>query len=110
MTVRTMCDTILSIRHNTICPGDTTDNPRMAILILPLVSLEEQMEEKMRRFGVHFISLTRTGPGKLKHDIKETKPHIVVTNVEVLDNPTTQCIISQISLSYISVDEAQVTI
>ena len=93
-----------------------------AILILPLVALEAQVEADLAKLGlrfvfgsskikvyyVRFVSLTCSPPGTLAELIRTKRPHVLVSNVESLTSPDVQRRISQLNISYISVDEAQV--
>lgn len=79
-----------------------------AILILPLVALEAQVEADLAKLGLRFVSLTCSPPDTLAEQIRTKKPHVLVSNVESLTSPDVQRRISQLNISYISVDEAQV--
>ena len=79
-----------------------------AILILPLVALEAQVEADLTKLGLRFVSLTCSPPDTLAEQIRTKKPHVLVSNVESLTSPDVQRRISQLNISYISVDEAQV--
>ena len=79
-----------------------------AILILPLVALEAQVEADLAKLGLRFVSLTCSPPDTLAEQIRTKRPHVLVSNVESLTSPDVQRRISQLNISYISVDEAQV--
>ena len=75
---------------------------------MPLVALEPQVEDEMTRLGLRFVSLTRSPVESLEEEIRITRPHILLSNVESLTSPDIQCRISKLQISYIAVDEAQV--
>ena len=75
---------------------------------MPLVALEPQVEDEMTRLGLRFVSLTRSPVESLEEDIRITRPHILLSNVESLTSPYIQRRISKLQISYIAVDEAQV--
>ena len=79
-----------------------------AILILPLVALEAQVEADLTKLGLRFVSLNCSPPDTLAEQIRTKKPHVLVSNVESLTSPDVQRRISQLNISYISVDDAQV--
>ena len=71
---------------------------------MPLVALEPQVEDEMTRLGLRFVSLTRSPVESLEEEIRITRPHILLSNIESLTSPD----ISKLQISYIAVDEAQV--
>ena len=75
---------------------------------MPLVALEPQVEDEMTRLGLRFVSLTRSPVESLEEEIRITRPHILLSNVESLTSPDIQHRISKLQISYIAVDEAQV--
>ena len=78
------------------------------VVILPLVALEDQFGAEMDRLGIRYISLTSTSIETLVEQIEETKPYVLLTNVESLNAIAIQRKISQLQLAYIAIDEAQV--
>jgi superfamily II DNA helicase RecQ len=82
----------------------------MGILLLPLVSLEEQVAASMTALGIKFVCLGHHPVTELKQLITDIQPHVLLTNVETLDNSEVQREISQFSINYIAIDEAQVSI
>ena len=58
--------------------------------------------------GLRFVSLTRSPVESLEEEIRITRPHILLSNVESLTSPDIQRRISKLQISYIAVDEAQV--
>ena len=87
---------------------EISEGGKTAILILPLVALEPQVEDEMTRLGLRFVSLTRSPVESLEEEIRITRPHILLSNVESLTSPDIQRRISKLQISYIAVDEAQV--
>ena len=75
---------------------------------MPLVALEPQVEDEMTRLGLRFVSLTRSPVESLEEEIRITRPHILLSNVESLTSLDIQRRISKLQISYIAVDEAQV--
>ena len=62
----------------------------------------------MTRLGIRFVSLTCSPVVSLEEQIRSTKPHVLLGNVESLTSPDIQRRISKLNISYIAVDEAQV--
>ena len=62
----------------------------------------------MTRLGLRYVSLTCSPVESLEEQIRITKPHVLLCNVESLTSPDTQRRISKLKISYIAVDEAQV--
>ena len=87
-----------------LCSGEG----KTAILILPIVALEPQVEADMTRLGIRFVSLTSSPVESLEEQIRITEPHVLIGNVESLTSPVIQLKISKLKISYIAVDEAQV--
>ena len=75
---------------------------------MPLVALEPQVEDEMTRLGLRFVSLTRSPVESLEEEIRITRPHILLSNVESLTSLDIQRRISKLQISYIAVDEAEV--
>ena len=78
------------------------------MVILPLVALEDQFGAEMERLGIRFLSLTSTSIETLVDQIQETKPLVLLTNVESFNAIDIQRKICQLKLAYIAIDEAQV--
>ena len=85
-----------------------SEEEKTAILILPIVALEPQVEADMTRLGIRFVSLTCTPVESLEEQMRITKPHILLGNDESLTSHDIQRRISKLNISYIAVDEAQV--
>ena len=106
---------IFSLRHKakqrnaSLCnPFLCSEEGKTACLILPLVALEPQVEAEMTRLGLRYVSLTCSPVESLEEQIRITKPHVLLCNVESLTSPDIQRRISKLKISYIAVDEAQV--
>ena len=80
----------------------------MGLVILPLVSLEAQVENKMEEVGIKFINIKKIQPSELATKIETEKPRMLVANVESLASPAMQRVISRFPLAFIAVDECQV--
>ena len=85
-----------------------SDQSKVAIVILPLVTLEDQVEGEMTRLGLRYVNLTSTPAEALEEHIASVKPHVLIGNVESLTSTDIQRKISWLKISYIAVDEAQV--
>ena len=72
------------------------------------MTLEDQVEVDMTRLGLRYVNLTSTPVESLEEQIRITKPHVLLGNVESLTSPEIQRRISRLKISYIAVDEAQV--
>ena len=87
-----------------------SEEGKTAILILPIVALEPQVEVDMARLGLRFVSLTCSLVESLEELIRVTKSHVLIGNVESLTSPAIQRRISKLKISYIAIDEAQVIV
>ena len=63
----------------------------------------------MTQLGLRFVNLTSTPVELLEEQIRVTEPHVLLGNVESLTSPEIQRKISRLKISYIAVDEAQVS-
>jgi hypothetical protein len=81
----------------------------MGLILVPLVSIEAQVEAKMTQLGIKFLSLTRTPAAELVGRIRAEKPQMLVTNVETLASCAVQRAVSRFPLAYIAIDECQVS-
>ena len=86
-----------------------SEEGKVAHVILPLVTLEDQVEDQMTQLGLRFVNLTSTPVELLEEQIRVTEPHVLLGNVESLTSPEIQRKISRLKISYIAVDEAQVS-
>ena len=73
-----------------------SEEGKTAILILPIVALEPQVEVDMARLGLRFVSLTCSHVESLEELIRVTKPHVLIGNVESLTSPAIQRRISKL--------------
>ena len=99
-----MLQTYILISNSCCC----SEEGKTAILILPIVALEPQVEADMTRLGLKYVSLTCSPVDSLEEKIRITKPLVLLSNVESLTSPDIQRRISKLKISYIAVDEAQV--
>ena len=56
----------------------------VGIAILPLISLEQQMERDLTRLNIPFINLSNTRADKLEQQLQTVKPELLLTSVESL--------------------------
>ena len=59
----------------------------MELVILPLVSLDAQVENMMEEVGIKLINIKKIQPSELATNIETGKPHMLVANVESLASP-----------------------
>ena len=75
--------------------------------MLPLVTLEDQVEGEMARLGLPYVNnVTSTPLEALEEQIQNTQPYVLVGNVESLNSADVQRKISKLKISYIAIDEA----
>ena len=77
--------------------------------MLPLVTLEDQVEGEMARLGLPYVNVTSTPLEALEEQIQNTQPYVLLGNVESLSSADVQRKISKLKISYIAIDEAQVS-
>ena len=77
--------------------------------MLPLVTLEDQVEGEMARLGLPYVNVTSTPLEALEEQIQNTQPYVLLGNVESLNSADVQRKISKLKISYIAIDEAQVS-
>ena len=80
----------------------------MGLVILPLVSLEVQVENRMEVVWMKFLNVNKIQPSEIATAIETRKPHMLVANVESLASPAIQRVLSRFPLTFIAVDECQV--
>lgn len=82
----------------------------VGIAILPLISLEQQMERDLTRLNIPFINLSNTRADKLEQQLQTVKPELLLTNVESLaDREKREALRrSRVEVGHISWDEAMV--
>ena len=91
---------------NIVCPDP--EEAGKAIVIVPLVALEDQFGDAMERLGIRYLSLTSTFVETLEDQIQELQPLVLLTNVESLNDSGIQRKISKLKLSYIAIDKDKV--
>jgi superfamily II DNA helicase RecQ len=82
---------------------------KLGVIILPLISIEQQMERELTRLNIPFLNLTSTGD--LERALRDTKPQILITNVEALANKQKREILrkSRLEVGHFGWDEAMVS-
>ena len=88
---------------NMFCPDPEKAGP--AMIILPLVALEDQFGAEMEKLGIRFLSLTNTPVENMEEQILDQNPRVLLTKVESLNNSALQRKISMLKLSFIAIDE-----
>ena len=80
------------------------------VLIVPLLGIESQIEQEMKKVDIPYVILSSTKVENLAGKLEEVKPHIILTSPEALAEERTQRVIhrSKLHLNYIAVDEGQV--
>ena len=86
------------------------ESDKSAIIILPLLNLEQQMERDLTRIGISYTNLTTAKVENLEQELKEKKPAIILTNVEALGDKSKREALrkSRLQVGHISWDEAKV--
>ena len=74
--------------------------------MLPLVTLEDQVEGEMAQLGLPYVNVTSTPLEALEEQIQNTQPYVLLGNVESLNSADVQRKISKLKISYIAIDEA----
>ena len=77
--------------------------------MLPLVTLEDQVEGEMARLGLPYVNVTSTPLAALEEQIQNTQPYVLLGNVESLNSADVQRKISKLKISYIAIDKAEVS-
>ena len=87
------------------------DTDTLGLIILPLLSLEQQMERDLLRLGISFINLTACSTSDLDQRLK-ARPQIVLTSVEALADKAKREVLrkSRLVIGHIAWDEAMVNI
>ena len=58
--------------------------------MLPLVTLEDQVEGEMARLGLPYVNITLTPLEALEGQIQNTQPYVLLGNVESLNSADVQ--------------------
>ena len=82
----------------------------VGIIILPLISLEHQMQRDLARLNIPFINLSNTRADELEQQLKTLKPELLLTNVESLADREKREVLrkSRVEVGHIAWDEAMV--
>ena len=91
---------------NIVCPDP--EEAGKAVVIVPLVALEDQFGDAMERLGIRYLSLTSTYVETLEGQTQELQPLVLLANVESLNDSGIQHKISKLKLSNIAIDLAQI--
>ena len=84
---------------------------KAALLILPLLNLEGQMEKDLGRLGVAFVNMSSTTAEELRLKLTSSNPpEIILSNVEALGDRGKRDVVrkSGVVLGHIAWDEAMV--
>ena len=73
---------------NMFCPDPEKAGP--AMIILPLVALEDQFGAEMEKLGIRFLSLTNTPVENMEEQILDQNPRVLLTNVKSMNNSAVQ--------------------
>ena len=79
-------------------------------MIPPTVIIEQQMEELLVAWGIKYINIGKISPISIADRIEREKPSILLTNIERLEDTTVQSALLSVRLSYVAIDELQVSI
>ena len=84
---------------------------RISIIIVPLLTLEQQLERELNYLNIAYINLTNTGHVELENKLKEIKPQVIISSVEALGDKTRREILckSRLEIGHIGWDEAVVS-
>jgi superfamily II DNA helicase RecQ len=84
---------------------------KLGVIILPLISIEQQMERDLTRLNIPYLNLTSTGAEDLERALRESKPQILITNVEALASKQKREILrkSRLEVGHFGWDEAMVS-
>jgi superfamily II DNA helicase RecQ len=82
---------------------------KIGIIILPLLSLEQQIERDLKSLNIGYINMTTTKAEDLDNLLKD-KPDIILTNVEALGDKTKRDVLckSRVEIGHVAWDEAVV--
>ena len=82
----------------------------VGIIILPLISLEQQMQRDLARLNIPYINLSNTRAAELEQQLKTLKPELLLTSVESLTDREKREALrrSRVEVGHISWDEAMV--
>ena len=77
-------------------------------MIPPLVTIEHQMCLVCEAWGIKYLNLSALDESSICDQITETKPRIIISSIEKISDQSVQKQLFNVSLEYISLDEAQV--
>ena len=82
----------------------------MSLVIPPLQTIQAQMAEVCRNWGIPFINLSEIkDPEKIGHEIKKIKPKVILASIEDITQEEIQTELQLLDISYVTVDECQVS-
>ena len=84
---------------------------RLALIILPLISLEQQMERDLSHLDIPYINLSNTKADDLGQQLAKN-PQLIITNVEALADKDKREALrkSRVEIGHIGWDEAMVNL
>ena len=87
------------------------DTGKLGLIILPLLSLEQQMERDLKRLSITYINLTACNTEEMDQQLKK-KPQIIITSVEALGDKAKREVLrkARLVIGHIAWDEAMVSI
>lgn len=83
---------------------------KLGVIILPLISLEQQMERDLTWLGIPYMNLNTIEACDLEDYLKDTQPEIMITNVEALADQDKREALrkSRVEVGHVGWDEAMV--
>ena len=80
----------------------------IALVIPPLQTIQQQMEQTCMDWQIPCINLSKINPKDIKAKIEVTQPKVILTSIEDIVKPEVQSELQLLSISYVAVDECQV--
>jgi hypothetical protein len=81
----------------------------VGLVIPPTVVIEQQLEAQMAAWGIKFLNLASTTPDQIPEAIRRLQPSIILGRIELLDDREVQSALLTTKLTYVSLDEIQVS-
>lgn len=81
----------------------------VAMVVPPTLVIQQQMQELMTAWGTKWLNLGDVDPEELAATLRRTKPSLLIASIERLQDKRVLDALLTVRLSYVAIDEAQVS-
>ena len=81
----------------------------VAMVVPPTLVIQQQMQELMTAWGTKWLNLGDVDPEELAATLRRTKPSLLIASIKRLQDKRVLDALLTVRLSYVAIDEAQVS-